>query len=380
MFAPATNSLVTPQLNSDALHQRVRRFIEESLAENPSERFDDLARDIARFQFAHVPAFARYVKARNVDLDRVAHAHAIPALPCDVFRLSRIAAHAPAEDLRVFRTSGTSQGTEARGEHPMRTTATYELAALRWGARMLWPDARRFLVLVLAPSAKEVPDSSLSFMIEKFVAAVGEWDRHVVHAGVLDLDAVERAIGDAFFLQIPVLVLGTSFAFVHLIDRGGGRDLRLPPGSRVMQTGGFKGKSREVRPDELRRILSTVFGLSESHIVGEYGMTELSSQLYEGPLVSALGGRAQGKHGVYWAPPWLSVAAADPETLNALPAGETGILRFVDLANVDSAVAIQTMDLGRVTDNGVELFGRAPGAMLRGCSLAVEDLFVKGAS
>lgn len=369
---------MNPQQTSDDLHHRVRRFIEASLGGQTTESFDDLARDIARFQIAHVPAFARYCRARGVDIETIAHAHAIPALPCDVFRLARIAAHPAEQDRRVFRTSGTSQGTEARGEHPMRTTGTYELAALRWGAPMLWPDNERFDVLVLAPVAQEVPDSSLSFMIDKFVEAVGISSRYLVHNGVLDLDLLERAIGDAFFLERKVLVLGTSFAFVHLIDRGGGRDLRLPAGSRVMQTGGFKGRSREVRPDDLRRMLSTIFGLSEAYIVSEYGMTELSSQLYEGTIAAALGKRAEGRHGVYVAPPWLSVAAADPVTLLALPSGETGILRFVDLANVDSAVAIQTMDLGRVTEAGVELFGRAPGAMLRGCSLAVEDLFVKG--
>lgn len=368
---------MTPLQTSDALHLRVRRYIETSFEDETSEGFDDLALDITRFQFAHVPAFARYCQARGMKLEAIDHAHAIPALPCDVFRLARIAAHSSDQDKRIFRTSGTSQGTEARGEHPMRTTATYELAALRWGERLLWPDGLRFDVLVLAPSAQEVPDSSLSFMIDEFVEAAGFSGKYLVHAGILDLDRLQRAIGDAFSLGHPVLVLGTSFAFVHLMDRGGGRDFRLPPGSRVMQTGGFKGRSREVRPDELRQAISTIFHLPEDFIVSEYGMTELSSQLYEGTLCAAVGAPHGGKHGFYKAPPWLSVAAADPVTLEALPAGETGILRFVDLANVDSAVAVQTMDLGRVTDAGVELFGRAPGAMLRGCSLTVEELFVK---
>jgi hypothetical protein len=354
--------------------------MDASLDGVPPERFDNLALDIARFQFAHVPAFARLCRARGVDLDKLDSAHAIPALPTDVFRLARIAAHSPAQDRRIFRTSGTSQGQEARGEHPLRITSTYEHGALRWAERMLWPDGRRFAIAVLAPSASEVPDSSLSFMIDLFVQAVAERSAYVVHEGVLDLDDLQNFIQDAEFLGLPVLVLGTSFAFVHLIDRGGGRYMRLPPQSRLMQTGGFKGRSREVHQDELRRQMSIIFHLPESHVVGEYGMTELSSQLYEGTLDAALKEDVAAKHGVYRAPPWLSVAAADPVTLEALPSGEKGILRFVDLANVDSCVAIQTMDLGRVTEAGVELFGRAPGAMLRGCSLTVEELFVKGSS
>lgn len=371
---------MTLRQTSESLHLRVRRFIEASVDGAATERFDDLALDIARFQTTHVPAFARYGKARGVDLDVIADARGIAALPVDVFRLARIAVHTPDRDERVFRTSGTSQGKEARGEHPMRTTATYELAALCWARRMLWPDARSFDVLVLAPSAAEVMDSSLSFMIDMFVRDVGHSATYLVQEHVLDLDRMERAVGDAVRRDHPVLVLGTSFAFVHLIDHVGGRDMRLPLGSRVMQTGGFKGRSREVRPEELRGKLSTILGLPETHIVGEYGMTELSSQLYEGTLAAALGFGAgvEGRHGVYVAPPWLRVDAADPVTLEPLPHGQTGMLRFVDLANVDSVVAVQTMDLGRVTDAGVELFGRAPSAMLRGCSLAVEDLLVAG--
>lgn len=380
MLGPATNRVVTPQATSELLHQRVQDFINRSLDLVPPERFDDLALDIARFQFAHVPAFARLCRARSIDLDKLDSAHAIPALPTDVFRLARIAAHSPDRDRRVFRTSGTSQGKEARGEHPIRCTDTYELGALGWAEQMLWPDRHRFAVAVLAPSASEVPDSSLSFMIELFVQAVAERSAYVVNAGILDLDRLQNFIRDAEFLGLPVLVLGTSFAFVHLIDQGGGRDLRLPPHSRLMQTGGFKGRSREVHPDELRRQMSVIFGLPQSHIVGEYGMTELSSQLYEETLVAAWNLESGVQHGIYQPPQWLSAAAADPVTLEALPPGETGILRFVDLANVDSCVAIQTMDLGRVTRGRVELFGRAPGAMLRGCSLTVEDLFVKGSS
>src|SRR5262249_43191670 len=152
------------------------------------------------------------------------------------------------------------------------------------------------------------------------------------------------------------LVLGTSFAFVHLLDSAGSLDLALPPGSRVMQTGGFKGRSREVDPAELRRGLAAMFAVPETYVVSEYGMTELSSQLYEGTLVAALG-LSPARHGFYRAPPWVRVTAVDPVRLEPLPAGETGILRIVDLANVDSAAAIQTSDRGRITPEGIELLG-----------------------
>ena len=143
-----------------------------------------------------------------------------------------------------------------------------------------------------------------------------------------------------------------------------------------MHTGGFKGRSREVAPGELRRAISEAFGLPDGAIVGEYGMTELSSQLYEGCLRKHLGFEAPSiAHGVFCPPPWLRVVAVDSATLLAVGDGEPGLLRFEDLANVDSALVVQTADRGRIVSGGcVELLGRATGAPDRGCSLAADDL------
>jgi len=360
---------------SDALHARAQAFIDASMRGEASESFDALALALARFQAVNIPALARLVRARGVDLDAARDAAAIPAVPCDVFRLARVAAHPPEDDVVVFRTSGTSQGVEARGEHAMRTTATYERAALAWGERMLFPDTRRLRVIALAPPRVESQDSSLGFMLDRFAAALAGPASFHVRAGALDVAGVEAAASAARDAGEPVLVLATSFALVHLLDGKGARDLRLPAGSRVMQTGGFKGRSREVSADELRRAVAASFGLPEAQVVGEYGMTELSSQLYEATLAAALGaGGAPARHGVYVAPPWVRVSAVDPASLAPLPAGEVGLARIVDLANVDAAVAIQTADRVRVSDEGVELLGRAPGAPPRGCSIAIDEM------
>lgn len=362
---------------SDALHARVRSFAAASLRGEATEPFDDLAIAIARFQAAHVPAAARLARARGVDLTAARDAAAIPAIPCDAFRLARIAAHAEADDVAVFRTSGTSQGAAARGAHAMRTTATYELVSLAWGERLLWPDRRKMQAIVLAPPRAEQPDSSLGFMLDLFARTLGRASFHVrAGAGAaLDLDGLARAAAEARAAGEPAIVLGTSFALVHALDGRGARDLRLPAGSRVMQTGGFKGRSREVAPDELRARIADAFAVREDHVAGEYGMTELSSQLYEGTLAAAVGhGRGAARPGLYLAPPWVRASAVDPGSLAPLPDGEVGIARIVDLANVDSAVAIQTADRIRGVDGGIELLGRAPDATPRGCSIAIDEL------
>ena len=171
----------------------------------------------------------------------------------------------------------------------------------------------------------------------------------------------------------PLLVLGTSFALVMLLDALKGRSLAAPDRTIVMTTGGFKGRTREISPAELVRDVASAFGIAETGVVGEYGMTELTSQLYEGNGgdTLALTGSAAS---VFLPPPWLRVSAVDPETLAVLPEGEIGLGRFVDLGNVDSAVAIVTQDLVRRVGGGIELLGRRPGAPLRGCSLAIEEM------
>jgi len=364
---------------SDALHSRVRAFIKASLRGDDAEPFDALALDVARFQVAHVPAIARLAYARRTQFAHARDASVIPAVPTDVFRLARIAVHPRDCDVALFRTSGTSQGAHARGEHALRTTETYELCAIAWGERFLWPDHADLRALVLAPSIVEQPDSSLGFMLDEFAHAFARRPAFLLHRGnraeaTIDFGGVARAAAEVRAAGQPAIVLATSFALVHLLEGAGRIDLRLPRGSRVMQTGGFKGKSREIAPDVLRSMVAKAFAVPEDHVVGEYGMTELSSQLYEGTLAAALGCGPKLPHGVYVPPPWVRVTAVDPVTLDPVAPGEVGIARILDLANVDSAIAVQTADRVRVGPLGIELLGRQPGAAPRGCSIAVDEM------
>ena len=193
----------------------------------------------------------------------------------------------------------------------------------------------------------------------------------------LDVNGLLSAAATLRAEDRAAIVFATAFALVHTLDRLDGTTIALPRGSRVMQTGGFKGRSREVDGDTLRDQVSGSFGVPEAWIVGEYGMTELSSPLFEATLATALDCRHQAgpaRHGVFVAPPWVRVTAVDPESLKPVPNGAIGLARIVDLANVDSAVAVQTSDRVRIVEGGVELFGRAPSAPPRGCSIALDAL------
>jgi hypothetical protein len=166
----------------------------------------------------------------------------------------------------------------------------------------------------------------------------------------------------------PLLILGTAFSFVHLLDFLAERHLRLdlPPGSRVMETGGYKNRSRVLPKSELHSLITEELGIVPENIICEYGMSELSSQAYENAVhlpSSILHPR------VFQFPPWARVQIISPETGREVAEGETGLIRIFDLANVFSVAALQTEDLGIRHGEGFELTGRAPLAEPRGCSL-----------
>jgi hypothetical protein len=148
--------------------------------------------------------------------------------------------------------------------------------------------------------------------------------------------------------------------FVRLLDSLAEGGLELPPGSRAMETGGYKGRGRAVPAAELQALMARRLGLAPAQVIREYGMSELSSQAYAGPPDS---GRP------FCFPPWARARIISPESGEEAAGGEPGLIRMFDLANVYSVLAIQTEDLGARRGGGFELLGRAAVAEPRGCSL-----------
>ena len=370
---------------SDLLHQRVQRFA----AGDASDDFAALALDIARFQASASEGFRRLIKARGSQL---AALDDIPPVPSDAFRLARVATYGAELDTVRFFTSGTT-GAE-RGTHAMRRTDTYEQLSLAFGRQALLGPTGKAAVVALAPALSTPPSSSLGYMMARFMEAfdgepLGAAEarfssassaRWLLSENGVNLAGLELAANHAGQGSRPLLLLGTAFALVRLLDDLGGARLALPPGSVVMQTGGFKGRSREVSMEELRAGVSDALQLAPERVVGEYGMTELTSQLYEASVAeSALAAARRAQQatpapGIYFEPPWLRVTPVDGVSLLPVAEGEPGLARFIDLGNVDSAVSVVTQDLVRRVQGGIQLLGRRPGAPARGCSLAVEAL------
>lgn len=339
------------------------------------ERFRDLALRLFAFQFERNAPYRRFCEARGKAPAQVRDWREIPAVPTSVFKATDVFCYPPEAAGITYLTSGTT-GQRGRGRHRMLDTALYDASLHPNLERHLFPDTGSIRIAVLGPSPHDATESSLAHMLGR---AVERWGApgsdFYIHADQIHLEAVETVLKQAELGGEPVCLMGTAFAFVHLLDHlhGRGRRFRLPPGSRLMDTGGYKGRSREVAKEEMYRAYEGRLGLAASHIVNEYGMTEMSSQFYDCTLWDRHAGHAARRRQKI-APPWVRTETVDPETLFPLAPGQTGLLRHLDLANVDSVAALQTEDLGVWLDDGFEILGRAAGAEPRGCSLPAQGL------
>ncbi len=375
------SSQATLRHKSNALHERVREFarvhLRTDLIVGPQrESFEELALDIARYQLEMSAGFSRLVGRKNGVLNSLED---IPILPTDAFRCTRVAMHPPEWDEVVYQTSGTT-GVET-GKHPVRDLKTKEELCLLQARESLFKEHSRGIIVALASPPQEPQTSSLTHMMELFMKrfdgrqlspdptgapfdsrAPGRW---LVGSHGIDIEGLCRAARLAIYRSEPLFILGTSFALLATLETLDDQQIRTPSRTYLMITGGFKGKSHQVSEDQLRARAVETFRTTPERIVGEYGMTELSSQLFEGK-----------KRGYYLAPPWLRLQAIDPTTYKRVEPGTPGLAHFIDLANIDSCLSIVTQDLIRETNDGYQLQGRASRSPSRGCSLPYESLLI----
>ena len=356
-------------MTREDLDTAVLEWISEGVhGKRDDARFNTLALELFGFQYRENPAFRRISQAFGRSPENVKSWQEIPAVPSGAFKQARLACFPETDTRVVFQTSGSTTG--ARGRLELDTTDVYEASLLATFGSYLCPDAP-LPFAVLAPSAADARDSSLSFMFDRAARefASGEPRFYLTEEGW----SVDRVIDDLAEQREPLLVAGTAFAFVHLSDAllAAERSLELPPGTRVMETGGFKGRSRVIAREELHARISATLGVPTQRIVNQYGMCELGSQFYEDSL--CLGSNSTVKK----VPPWVRTRAVALDSMLDVEAGELGVLVHYDLANTGSVLAVQTSDLGRLVEGGFEVSGRLEGAEARGCSIAADLLLTE---
>ncbi|MDX1645695.1 MAG: hypothetical protein R3304_01025 [Longimicrobiales bacterium] len=360
------------------LEARFRSDVRETWTD---DEFEAWAHRVFAHQYQHCSPYRAFCRRRGVTPEGVTSWRDAPAVPATAFKHFDLVSGSGVE--AIFRTSGTTRGREDRGRHLVPRLDLYRASLVQPFRRALLgdidvEDVAKVPFLSLIPSPEEAVDSSLSFMVGSAAEQMGARIFWLVSGdGAWRWEAVEAAREGLAGDHAPALLLGTALSFVHLVEdvRGGGAPAlaalagELPPASRAMETGGFKGSRRRVSRLELHRRIQEVTGIPGHRIVNEYGMTELLSQLWEPILLEGPESR-----GLHRPPPWLRVQALDSMTLRAVPEGEPGLLAFFDLANLGSIAHVLTEDVGSVQGGRVRLQGRTAGAEPRGCSRAMDDL------
>ncbi len=315
---------------------------------NPAD-FETFALKVFAFQAENNLVYKEYLSALGINPVSVRKVSDIPHLPAEFFKTHLVKSFGEEPEV-VFTSSGTTDMETSR--HFVKYVAIYERSFLQ-AFRQFYGEPEDYCILALLPSYMEREDSSLIYMTKKLI----ELSRHN-HSGFYlhNLLELSELIISLEKKKQKTILLGVSFALLDLAEKFPMSLSHIM----IMETGGMKGRRKELTREELHIKLQNAFGVKKIH--SEYGMTELLSQAY-----------SQGE-GKYFSPPWMKISIRDIyDPFSLIPAGITGGVNITDLANIYSCSFIQTSDLGRILpDGGFEINGRIENSDIRGCNLMVE--------
>ena len=312
----------------------------------------DVAQNFTRVrgagEFARMAYAARTYQKRHC---RVYGRYPYTYLPIAAFKQAAVTCFAPDQAAAVFESSGTTG--VACSHHYVRDLALYDRAITAHFAAVFGEGP--FTLLVHLPDY--APQSSLVYMARLLMRAYGD----SASGFFLDDTAVlRRGIAHAETQHTTLLLFGAAFGLLNLAMT---QRWTLPPGARLIETGGMKTHRKSITRAALHQRLAEGFGIARHQVWSEYGMCELLSQAY------TRGGTA------FYPPPWMQVEVFDPERIETpLPAGQTGLLGVVDLANIHTVSAIMTEDLGVRCAGGFEVLGRLEHSALRGCNFLLKNV------
>lgn len=311
--------------------------------------FNRLALDIFRWQAKNCKVYSQYLSNLSIEIGAINTPTQIPFLPISFFKTHRvISGKNPAE--MVFSSSGTTG--QQTSKHYVSNLAIYRKSYNK-AFEMFYGNPTNCCILALLPSYLEREGSSLIYMVDDLL----HQSQHPLSGYFLhNLEKLNKTLLDLKANKQKTILFGVTYALLDFIEQ---YQIDFPE-LVVMETGGMKGKRREMVREELHHKLCNGFGVSNIH--SEYGMTELLSQAY-----------SNGK-GIFYCPPWMRIGLRDTlDPLSQPVIGQTGGINVIDLANMNSCAFIATQDLGRINDNGsFEIIGRFDNADIRGCNLLVQ--------
>ena len=323
-------------------------MLEEAIFQISNEKeYEALALQVFRYQYEHVSVYQEFCKHLKISKKSVQSLEDIPFLPIQFFKSHEILSNEKNHDL-IFTSSGTTGSIPSK--HFVAHRKLYEKSFLK-GFQHYYGNPEDWTILALLPSYLEREGSSLVYMVDALIRK-----SHASESGFYlhNLDALLAKLKELEKKKQKTLLMGVSYALLDLIEK---EKLQLQH-TVVMETGGMKGKRKELVKEALHELLQEGFGVQNIH--SEYGMTELLSQAYS---------KGQSEFGC---PPWMKVLTRDTDDPFSYLKGKTGGINVIDLANLYSCSFIATQDLGKILPNGnFKILGRFDESDIRGCNLMV---------
>ena len=319
-------------------------MVERIFSINSAQEFDSAALDVFRFQAEHCAVYAEYLKLIGVEPASVTRIEDIPMLPIELFKSHDIySASTPPQ--AVFTSSATTGMSVSR--HMVADLSIYERDFTE-GFRLFYGDIKQWSIYGLLPNYLERSGSSLVYMVDSLIRQAG--------SGGFYLHNYDKLLADMAADNRPKILIGVTYALLDLAEQYAPKLSNTV----VMETGGMKGRRKEMAKEGLHAVLCSAFGVDR--IESEYGMAELMSQGY------STGG------GLFASPPWMRVIVRDiNDPFTHLSAGRRGAIDIIDLGNLYSCSFIATQDVGiAYADNTFRIEGRVTDADIRGCNLLVQ--------
>lgn len=312
------------------------------------KQFDKIALKVFRFQYENNLVYREFCDFLKTDVQKVKSIQQIPFLPIQFFK-----SHSVVSNTNPIQATFTSSGTTgmSTSKHLVTDVSIYE-ESYRKGFSQFYGNIEDYVVLALLPSYLEREGSSLIYMVDDLIQLSNQPESGFYLHNYDEL--IEKLIQLDQAGQ-NVILIGVTYALLDLVEK---HSFQLD-NTIIMETGGMKGKRKEMIREELHQQLCEGFGVNTIH--SEYGMTELLSQAY------SLG------EGIFECPSWMQILVRDTEdALSYVREGKTGGINVIDLANINSCSFIATQDLGKKYSNGsFEVLGRFDHSDIRGCNLMV---------
>jgi phenylacetate-coenzyme A ligase PaaK-like adenylate-forming protein len=324
-------------------------YLEKMLSIRNNQEFDHLALEAFQYQFEHIEVYQSYCRFRGIDPAKIHSADQVPFLPVEFFKNHRIIPTRLGSQL-IFTSSGTTGTINSR--HYVASRDVYHASLLK-GFQHFYGNPSQYCFLALLPSYLERKESSLVYMVKRLMNLGGHTDNGFY------LNNLEELAEKLTVLEQQgqkTMLIGVSFALLDLAEK-----FPLPlKNTIIMETGGMKGRRKEITRAELHSILATAFDVQKIH--SEYGMTELLSQGYS------------AGEGLYSSPPWMKILTRDIyDPFRFVETGKAGGINIIDLANIYSCSFIETKDIGILHPDGIfEISGRFDYSDTRGCNLLVD--------